>query len=128
MICRSLVLMVGFMAGCSGQPQPAGATADPAASRDPEVAVRAAIAAQFKLDPLAIDMSRPLSEAPYNADDLDLVELVMEIEEKLGVRIADERMEEMSGGKLGKTAIRITPAQLVILAKQAKPNPKSKGE
>ena len=73
-------------------------------------------------------MSRPLSEAPYNADDLDLVELVMEIEDRLEVRIADERVEEMSGGKLGKAAIRITPAQLVILAKQARPNPKSKGQ
>jgi acyl carrier protein len=125
-IYRSLVLVVGFMAGCSGQPPPAGTTADTAASRDPEVVVRAAIAAQFKVDPSAIDMSRPLAEAPYHADDLDLVELVMEIEDRLGVTIPDERVEEMSGGRLGKAPIRITPAQLVMLAKQAKPSRKSK--
>src|SRR5205823_6097655 len=100
-MCRSLVLLVALIAGCSGQSGPDGTTAAPAASRDPEVAIRAAIAARFKVDPSAIDMSRPLSEAPYNADDLDLVELVMDIEERLGVTIADERVEEMAGGKRG---------------------------
>jgi acyl carrier protein len=114
------------MAGCSGQSQPIGGASGSTSARDPEAAVRSAIAAVFKVDPSAVDMNRPLSEAPFKADDLDLVELVMEIEERLGVSIPDERVEEMSGGKLARGPIQITPAQLVTLAKQAKRSSKPK--
>ena len=57
-------------------------------------------------------MNKPLSDPPLKADDLDLVELVMEVEERLGVAIQDDQVEKLSG-KLGKGPIRMTPIQIV---------------
>jgi acyl carrier protein len=118
------LLMVVLAAGCSGSPEPVGT--GPAPAKDPEEVVRAAMSAVFKVQPSSVDMNRPLCDAPTKADDLDLVELVMEIEERLGVEIPDEKVQEFLGGQLGKVPIRITPAQLVVLAQQAKPGSRSK--
>ena len=124
---RAMLCLVAALAvGCLSQSDPAGGTAEQAPTSDPEAAVRAAISKRFEVRPSAIDMDRRLCDAPFKADDLDLVELVMEIEERLGVTIPDERVEELLDGQLGKVPIRITPAQLVTLAKQAKSGPRTK--
>jgi acyl carrier protein len=128
MIGRLLLIAIfGLAFGCTSQP-PAETDRSPSHKSEAERIVRAAIGDVFKVNPSAIDMNRPLSQAPLNADDLDLVELVMVVEERLGVVIPDERVEELSGGKLGKDPIRLTPAQLVRLAQEAKPSKKNDGQ
>jgi hypothetical protein len=63
-------------------------------------------------------MDRPISDSPLKADDLDLVEIVMELEERLGIEIADAAIERQAG-PLGKGTVRITPSQLVSIARDA---------
>jgi acyl carrier protein len=117
---RFLALVVIVLTiGCSGRSQiPSSA---PTAKNDSEAAVRAAMATIFKIDPSAIDMDRPLGEPPTKADELDLVELVMEIEERLQIEISEKQVEALLGGDVRKGPIRVTPAQLVTLAKEGKP-------
>jgi acyl carrier protein len=118
---RSTVLFAVFvcLSACSNTSPPQRLPTAPDAGK-PELIVRKAIGELFKTDATIIDMNRPISESPLNADDLDLVELVMEIEEQLDVTITDAELEKAMGGKLGTTSIRITPAQLVDIASQAK--------
>jgi acyl carrier protein len=61
-------------------------------------------------------MDRPISEPPLKADDLDLVEIVMTLEERRGVEISDAALERY--GKLGGP-VRITPNQLATIVKEA---------
>ena len=82
---RCSVLVIMSVVGCSGQSKPADLPTAPIVSQAAVDAVRTAIAEQFRIDASNIDMNKPLSEPPYKADELDLVELVMEIEERLDV-------------------------------------------
>jgi acyl carrier protein len=84
-----------------------------------EKAVRAVISDLLKVDSSAIPMDKPISEPPLKADDLDLVEIVMELEERQGVEISDAALERYAGGKFGKGPIRITPNQLVLIVREA---------
>lgn len=112
---RFLVLVV--IAGCDTSPrQEARNLGDADAA---EKTVRAVIAAQFKADAASIPMDKPISEPPLRADDLDLVEIVMELEERHGVEISDDAVERFAGGKLGKVPTRITPNQLAEILRQA---------
>lgn len=61
-----------------------------------EVAVQKAIAAQFGLGDAVVNLDAPLSE--YDADSLDLVELVMAIEHELDIEIPDEVFEQLGIG------------------------------
>lgn len=123
---RCSVLVIMSVVGCSGQSKPADLPTAPIVSQAAEDAVRTAIAEQFRIDASNIDMNKPLSEPPYKADELDLVELVMEIEERLDVMIPDGELDKLSGGKTGLSSGRITPSQLVTLATRAETRPKSK--
>jgi acyl carrier protein len=84
-----------------------------------EKAVRAVISKILKVDSSEIPMDKPISEPPLRPDDLDLVEIVMELEEQLGVQISDAAVERYAGGKLGKGPIRITANQLVLIVREA---------
>ena len=118
------VLVVVLAAGCSGAPESNGT--GPAPAKDADRAVREAMASVFDVKPSSVDMNRPLGDPPFNADELDLVELVMEVEERLGVEIPDAKIEELEAGQPKKAPVRVTPAQLVEIARQAKPASKSK--
>jgi acyl carrier protein len=85
--------------------------------------VREVVAHQLGIDPSAVSMDRPISDPPLGADELDLVEIVMELEDRLGVEIPDAALERHLGGAFGKGPARITPAQLVAVAADA---PKAK--
>jgi acyl carrier protein len=136
MIRRILILAVALVAGCSEQPKsveqpklvtppdlskpkPARDNADPATSKELDEVVLTLLAEQLGVPRSQIDMNRPISSPPMNADDLDLVELIMEIEEHFEVTIQDQELVDISGAPPDKVLTRITPAHLVILTKQA---------
>ncbi len=113
-----LVALLITVSGCApntGPTQGPDSRIEPGAA---EKSVRATISDLLKVDSSAIPMDRPISEPPLRADDLDLVEIVMELEERKGVEISDAAIERYAG-KLGKGQIRITPNQLVSLVREA---------
>lgn len=75
----------------------------------PESAVQSAIAEQFKVAPHTIEMNKPLGGKPLNADDQDIDELVMEIEERLNLTIPESA--------LGDTPLQLSPAQMVSIVR-----------
>ncbi len=64
-------------------------------------------------------MDKPLAGPPLKADELDIVELVMELEEEFNVEISDAALERMTGANQGKRFAQVTPAQLAALVKSA---------
>jgi acyl carrier protein len=78
---------------------------------DAEDMVRSVIAGLHAVNPADIRMDRPLSDAPLRADALDLAEIVVELEESLGVEIA--AAVQRKGGT------RITPGQLAAVVREA---------
>jgi acyl carrier protein len=119
---RVLILMVAVVAGCSEQPIPAmpKAVVTDSSSKEVEEFVPKLLAEQLAVDRSKIVMNRPIGEPPLGADELDLVEIIMEIEEHFDVSIPDEDLEEISGAKQDHLLTRITPAHLVTLAKKAR--------
>ena len=69
-------------------------------------------------------MNRSLRE--QKGDDLDLVEIVMTLEEKLGVVISDQMIEKYAGEKITEWP-KSTPMELVRIVEECKANP-SKGK
>lgn len=119
---RSLILAMAVLAGCSAKVDPTvptgpGSKAD--ASDPVQTAVRDLIVEQLAVDRSKVDMNRPIGDPPLGADELDLVELIMEIEEHFDVSIPDEELEKISGAQATALPSRITPAHLVTLVKQA---------
>lgn len=84
-----------------------------------EKSVRQCVAAQFQVDGQSIEMDMSISTPPLNADDVDLVEIIMELEDRLGVSISDEAVDRANGGTLGTGQVRVTPQQLVDLVKSS---------
>jgi acyl carrier protein len=76
-----------------------------------EAAVQKAIAEQFCLGETPVNLDAPLSE--YDADSLDLVELVMTIEDELKIEIPDDDF-------IGPDVTKMTGRQLVEIATKAK--------
>jgi acyl carrier protein len=107
--------------GCSS-PVPTTTSAK-TTSPEHEKIVRAVIANTMKANPASIDMNRSLSDPPLKADELDLVEMVMELEDRLGISVPDEELER-AGGTVGKGSVRLTPAQLVTIVSKAKSSPR----
>jgi acyl carrier protein len=105
--------------GCAPKEQPGTGNGRPGTPDAAEKAVREVIADLLKVDAEAIPMDRPISDPPLTADDLDLVEIVMELEDRLGIEIADADIEGQPGGALGKGPVRITPNQLAAVARKA---------
>lgn len=90
-----------------------------ASKADSERVVREVIAAQFRIAPHDIDLNQRLSAPPFKADDLDVVELIMSIEERIHVEIPDSVIEKHAGGKQGETA-NLTPRQLIRIIEECK--------
>lgn len=76
-----------------------------------EIAVQNAIAEQFGLGETPVNLDTSLSE--YDADSLDLVELVMTIEDELKIEIPDDDF-------IGPDVTKMTGRQLVEIAAKAK--------
>ena len=121
--------------GCGSQDRPetpvsVAPKVVPAAPKAPagptEVGVRRILAAQFEVDPSKIAFDQPMSKPPLNADELALVEIVMELEDHFSIVIPDHELD-LDGLKneLGEPTVRITPRQLVEivdrLRSEAKP-------
>jgi acyl carrier protein len=103
-----------FFVACNYTTNPPKA---PAADDAEQKLVRTVIADQLKVDPASIVMDRPISEPPLKADELDLVEIVMTLEEQRGVEISDAALERY--GNLGDS-LRITPNQLASVVREAR--------
>ena len=103
-----LALVFLGLGGCGTEAPPANRAPAP----NVEQTVRAVLGERLKVNPEQIDMDRPLAGPPLNADDLDFVEIVMDVEERLGIHIPDDLFD-----RLGP---RITPRELVTIAGGAK--------
>ncbi len=57
--------------------------------------VRAALAKQFEISPDSITMDTSLID-DIGADSLDVVELIMELEDRFGISISDENAAELT--------------------------------
>jgi len=112
--CLSMGLIVCVLS-CSSNAPPQKNENQRRAAGDIEKTVRAVIGEQLKTNPDAIDMNKPLSGPPLNADDLDVVEIAMDLEERLGIMIPDEAID--GHGK------RLTPSDLVNIVARAKQLP-----
>src|SRR5262249_10399918 len=108
------------MDGCAPRSEQPGSPRHQDAARTEENAVRAVISELFKVDASAISMDKPISEPPLNADELDLVEIVMALEDRQNVVIPDEALDRYVGGKVGRIPVfRITPSQLASIVREA---------
>jgi len=115
-ITRTLSMLVLLVTlGCSNNAPPQKNENQRRAAGDIEKTVRAVIGEQLKTNPDAIDMNKPLSGPPLNADDLDVVEIAMDLEDRLGIMIPDDAID--GRGK------RLTPFDLVNIATRAKQAP-----
>jgi acyl carrier protein len=103
-IVKTLLLLCMLLAGCSEATQSTG---------DPGVdAVRAEVAKHLKKEPNQIDVAKPL--AAFGADELDVVEIVLAVEQAFKVVIPDESLGE-------KPSQTLTVKQLAeIVSKQPK--------
>ena len=114
--------LVGFLVaivGCAGNTSPPKEQTNQAGSDAAETLVRTVIAELLKVNASAIPMDKSISDAPVKADDLDLVEIVMELEDRHGVEISDAAIERYLGGKFGVAPPRITPNQLAAIVREA---------
>jgi acyl carrier protein len=80
-----------------------------------EAAVKNAIVTQFRRDVTTVNLDAPLSE--YDADSLDLVELVMSIEDELRIEIPDEAFDSVT---TVDDVSKVTGRTLVDIATKAK--------
>jgi acyl carrier protein len=126
-LCFVLIDGLLVVSGCSSEAKPdKGSTSQATPDADEQV-VRAVISEKFKVDPVAIAMDKPISEPPLKADDLDIVEIVMELEERLLVQVSDKAIERYNSAKLGNGGkVGITPNQLVTIVKESPKIPQSK--
>jgi acyl carrier protein len=110
-----LLLGVG---GCSSSSDVAKPSTNPTSQDATEKTVRAVLADIVKVNAAVIDMNQPISKPPLKANELDLVEIVMELEERFDIAISDSALDRFMERKEG-VPIRITPAQLVMIVKEA---------
>jgi acyl carrier protein len=115
--------------GCASKSDPPQGPNNPGDSA--EKSVRTVIGELLKVDPASIAMDCFISDPPLKADELDLVEIVMELEDRNNVEFSDEAIEKHLGGKLGGGGgpARITPNQLALILRAApKMHRRGKGE
>jgi acyl carrier protein len=88
--CIVLCLPLAFIQlGCSGEPsQPASPDRAQIEGR-----VAKAFGEQFGIDPKTIDVNASLGDQKIQADELDVVEIVMRVEEEFDIEIKDEEVD-----------------------------------
>ena len=135
LLCRLLFAAALIcLAGCGPASQspaatrqtPAAPAGGPSAQSAAEGAVMEAAAKILNVRRGQIPLDIPLGKPPLNADELDVVEIVIEVEERLGIEIPDADLEREAGSaNATQLAQRLTPAMLVRLAGLAKREPAS---
>jgi acyl carrier protein len=104
--------------GCTSSADPTKAPVNEGDSGAVEKIVRDVIAEIMKVDAAVIQMDKPISTPPLKADELHLIEIVMELEERHGVEISDAALDRYTGRKEGEP-VRITPNELASIVREA---------
>lgn len=116
---RAFVALAVIIGGCTSNTDSPKVSNNEASPDAAEKVVRAVLAERLKTDASAIPMDKSISDPHLRADELDLVEIVMDLEERHGVEITDAAIEKYLGGKFGDGPARITPNQLVTVVREA---------
>jgi acyl carrier protein len=103
----ALIATLSFLSGCgnkSNSPtsnlKPEGDKPTRTVSFDYEQilsGIRNIVARQLSLEASVIDVDVPLSKQKVAADDLDVVEIIMSVEETFGIEIKDEEVSHPEG-------------------------------
>jgi|SRR5688572_8447060 len=93
-------------------------TAPPSSNDNSEttVKIRKIVANTLALEPNEIDINAPLSKLKKPADELDVVEIIMSVEEEFNIEIKDD---ELGGGDIN-AATNITVKQIADLVAKRK--------
>ncbi len=116
-------------AGCDGGPRPPSGSVVVVRSHDrglstDEAAIIVILGKQFGKEPGEIQSSTSLKD--LGADELDLVEVVMELEEEFHVSIADGAVEKAAGTATMNSMLKaLTPPKLAALVEEARHTPKT---
>jgi acyl carrier protein len=123
----ALTITLSLFAGCDSKSRPQtsapkteGAGPSQTASSDAGhilSGVRGVAAEQLKLEPGAVDVDAPLSKQKVAADELDLVEIIMKVEERFRVEIRDEEVSNPAGQLKDLSVRRLTD---IVAAKKKK--------
>lgn len=108
------------LSGCGSKPgqiekqaTPVTDIQKPATLTTEQDAVQKILSQQFNVAPSQILMDQPITVPPLSADDLDLVEIVMELDDRFGIMIPDDAVPVVN------ETSRITPNQLVSIVLEA---------
>lgn len=112
------IVLLTAVVGCSANSNPSNEVRIDKAPDSVERVMLLIIAEHMNLDASEIPMDKPISDPPIKADELDLIEIVMSLEERCGVQINDKSLEPYLGDKLGAMP-RITPNQLVAIVRKS---------
>jgi acyl carrier protein len=103
----ALITTLSLLSGCGNKSHPQTSNLKPegdkpiqSVSSDYEQilsGIRNIVAKQLSLDASAIDVDVALSKQKVAADDLDVVEIIMNIEETFGIEIKDEEVSHPEG-------------------------------
>jgi acyl carrier protein len=105
--------------GCTSNSEPTNPAANQTAADELNNAVRAVISEILKVDPSTIQMDKPISDPPLKADDLDLVEIVMELEDRLSIEISDAPSSGIPAPYPGKSSFKLLQINLVAIVRDA---------
>jgi len=115
-----LAAWLAFTPGCKDR----GRTAQPAAGASTSGSVSAAEVCSVVAEVLGVkagEISPETTLVELAVDDLDLVEIIMELEDKYGISISDEMIEREAGGaKIADLPKALKVANLVNLVSEAK--------
>jgi acyl carrier protein len=103
----ALTITLSFLSGCGNKPQsqtsnlkPEGDKPTRSVAADSEQilsGIRNIVAKQLSLDASAVDVDAALSKQKVAADELDVIEILMSVEETFGVEIKDEEVIKPEG-------------------------------
>jgi acyl carrier protein len=79
--------------------------------------IKSIVAKQLSLDTNVIDVDAPLSKQKVAADELDVIEIIMNVEETFGVEIRDEEVSHPEGHLKDDLSVRKL-AQIVAMKKR----------
>jgi acyl carrier protein len=106
-LALALITTLSLLSGCGNKPptQPSNSKAEgdkltqSGSPNDEQIlsGVRNIVARQLSLDGSAIDVGAPLSKQKVAADELDVVEIIMSVEETFGIEIQDEEVSTPKG-------------------------------
>jgi acyl carrier protein len=112
----ALIIALTFLSGCgynssfqNSSPKAESSKASLPVSLDNEnilSSVRNIVAKQLSLDAGAVDVDLPLSKQKAAADELDVVEIIMNIEDTFGIEIKDEEVGTAKGNFQDEVSVR----------------------